>query len=376
MMMRRLRSLLGALALGLAVCLLACKDPGEGATGNTALYVFDASDTATGRVLAWDDLQAFYDKGGSDGPTRRIGGVLVDNVKNLGVGGMTFDASSSRLYLVSASGLVVRIERADKQNGTLSSTSDIVSFQLDAGSSKWTDGRFSQASVDRRTGTLYVTETSTGNSDTRIWVVSNPGSYGDGATVSLQALTVQDGGDTGGMGVTVSAGGNVYGFFKGGKSVYQGTTSYSGPRIRCGTSSSFPKDSQVLIGTSTRVGSDATGGSLAMDTDLNLLYVSRQSASAASTEPAILVFKAGTFSPGFNQGPDATLSTLADLPEIFFIAHGGSKDWLIGVTGQKLLDGAQTLQVWRGPSQGGSPKAIDLSAQVGSIRGVAIAGVS
>lgn len=376
MMMRRLRSLFGAMALGLLAFLGGCKDPAEGSTGDTALYVFDASDGATTRVLAWDDLQAFYDKGGSDGPARRIGGALLESVKDLGVGGMAFDAQSSRLYLISRTGKVVRIERANKQNGTLSTTADIVSFQLDAGSNKWNEGRFGQAVIDRTSGTLYVTETSLGSSDTRIWVVTNPGSYGDGATVSLQALTVQDGGDTGGMGVAVGSGGNVFGFFQGGKQVYQGTTSYTGPRIRSGPSSAFPKDAQVIIGSNTRIGSDATGGSLAMDTDRNLLYVSRQSSLAATTDPAILVFKSGSFNPGFNTAPDATLSTLGEFPAIFFITHGGNKEWLVGVTGQTLLDGAKTVLVWRTPSQGGAPKSIDLSSYLGSIRGAAVAGVS
>lgn len=376
MTMRRLRLLFGSLALVFASLLSGCKDPGEGSTGSTALYVFDDSDTATSRIVIWDDLQALYDKGGALDPTRRISGSLLDGVKTLAMGGMAYDGGSSRLYLVSATGQVVRIERADKQSGTLSSTADIVSFKLDAGSSKWSDGRFSQATVDRRTGTLFVTETSTGSGETRIWVVSNPGSYSDGATVALQALVVEGGGDTYGMGVAVSSSSAVYGFFQGGKQVYQGTTSYTGPRIRSGSSSGFPKDQQVLIGSKTLTATESTVGSLAMDTDLGRLYVARQNASGASTDPAILVFLAGTFNPGFNQPPDYTLGTLGDFPDILFITHGGSKDWLIAVTGKSGNSGTTSLQTWRAPSQGGSPKALDLSTYLGSTRGVAIVGVS
>lgn len=367
---RFFRSLTGFSLLLLAL-LNACRDPGDTVTSGTALYVYDGS---AGLVQIWDDLQALYDNGASQQPTRKLSGTLIqDKVKVLGIGGMAFDVSSSRLYLVSESGDVVRIERADKQNGALSASADIVSFKLDAGSDRWSDGVFSQAAVDRSTGTLLVMERNA--NDARIWVVASPGSYGEGASVSLQKLVVNGGGDSGGMGVAFGSGGTVYAYYTGGKTINQGGTTYTGPRLRAGSTSGFPLDQQVLVGSNTRLGSAATLGSLAMDTDLNRLYVvSRQNPSGASTDPAVLVFRAGTFNPGYNMAPDATLGNLGDQPDLQLIAHGGNKDWLVGVAGAKLGSPGSVAYLWKAPSLGGAPKTLDLSSVAGSLRGVAIVG--
>lgn len=367
---RFFRSLTGFTLLLLAL-LIACRDPQDSVTSGTALYVYDGS---AGVVQIWDDLQALYDNGASQLPTRKLSGSLIqDKVKILGIGGMAFDVGSSRLYLISESGDVVRIERADKQNGALSASADIVSFKLDAGSDRWSDGVFSQAAVDRSTGTLLVMERNA--SDARIWVVASPGSYGEGASVSLQKLVVSGGGDSGGMGVAFGSGGTVYGYFTGGKTIYQGGTSYTGPRLRSGSTSGFPLDQQVIVGPNTHLGSAATLGSLAMDTDLNRLYVlSRQNPAGTSTDPALLVFRAGTFNPGFNTSPDATLGTLGEQPDLQLIVHGGSRDWLLGVTGAKLGAPSAVAYLWKAPSQGGAPKTLDLSSVVDSLRGAAIVG--
>lgn len=367
---RIFRSLTGFSLLLLAL-LSACRDPGDSVTSGTALYVYDGS---AGVVQIWDDLQALYENGASQLPTRKLSGSLIqDKVKVLGIGGMVFDVSSSRLYLVSESGDVVRIERADKQNGALSASVDIVSFKLDAGSDRWSDGVFSQAAVDRSSGTLLVMERNP--SDARIWVVASPGSYGEGSTVSLQKLVVNGGGDSGGMGVAFGSGGAVYGYYTGGKTIYQGGTSYTGPRLRAGSTSGFPLDQQVIVGSSTYLGSSATLGCLAMDTDLNRLYVlSRHNPVGTSTDPAVLVFRAGSFNPGYNAAPDSTLGTLGDQPDLQLIAHGGSRDWLLGVSGAKLGSPSALAYLWKAPSSGGAPKTLDLSSVVGSIRGMAIVG--
>ncbi len=376
MMLRRILGLAGA-ALASLFLNLACVEVGEGgATSNTALYVFDA---ASGTVNCWSDTATLYANiatSGDTAPSRLItSSVITNNLKTPAVAGVCFDISAKRLFLVDATGAVVRIERADKQNGDLSSLSDIATFSLDS-SERLQGSSFGQAAVDPQTGTLYVTEN--GTSQTRIWVVSNPGGYGglgQLSTAPLQALQTTGmelgGPDTGGTGVAVGQG-SVFAYFGGGASVPSptGSTSYTGARLRSGNASAF--GSAVIVGSSTTLEDTATGGCLALDTGNNVVYVLRTNAHAASGGP-VCVFTAGAFTSSYNQAPSRFLGSLTGQPDLRIIAHGGNKDWLGGAaysSATKLF--SNQIWLWKNPSQGGEPHSLSLASA--TISGLAFDG--
>lgn len=373
-----LRKFLGSAGAVFAVlCFqLACLDVGQGgSTANTVLYVFDS---ASATVNAWDDTATLYSNivsGGSTNPSRTItGATLRDNIKAPAVSGVCFDTNAKRLFIVDVGGAVVRIERADKQNGSLSSLADIATFTLDGGE-RLQGSKFGQAAVDPLTGTLYVTEN--GSSQTRIWVVANPGTYGgqnQPSTASLQALATTSadpgGPDTGGTGVAVDQG-KVYAYFSGGSSVPSpsGGNPYTGARLRLGTSTAF--SSQVVVGTSTTLEDTGTGGSLALDTGNNELYVFRANANAASTG-SIAVFPVGAFTTSYDQAPKRFLGNKTAQPNLRILAHGGNKDWLGGADCNVAVFSNQ-VRLWKNPSQGGEPQSFSLGASA-AISGLAFDG--
>ncbi|MCE1229172.1 MAG: hypothetical protein LWX11_06770 [Firmicutes bacterium] len=350
-------------AATLLLGLWGCVDPvSGGSTGGTALYAFDSS---TGQVLVWSDLGAAYDAGALPATSRTLTGASLDQVKNLGWGGMAMDATNNRLFLVSAAGKVVRIERVRSQNGALSSFSDIALFTLGNSNDRLgSSSVFGQAAVDTSSGTLYVTETT--DTDARVWVVANPANIQDGTTVPLAEMRSTFGTDSKGGGVAASQG-SVYAYFGGGDNITNlntGTT-YSGARVRRGSGNSFPGNTQVLVYQNDRLGNS---GSLAFDTSNTLLYVLRTS-SGAALNPPVVIYKAGAFTSGFDQTWDATLGTTQST--LRYLAHPGNKDWL--VAGEMVSDkGTAILWVWKNPSQSGTVKA--LSAGSGEIRGVALDG--
>jgi hypothetical protein len=365
----------GAALLSLSLH-LACVDVGEGgSTSNTALYVFDGT-----AVNIWDDTATLYANvisGGATSPGRTITStVITDNLKTPAVAGVCFDITAKRLFLVDATGVVVRIERADKQNGALSSQTDIATFTLNS-SQRLQASTFGQATVDPQNGTLYVTES--GSSETRIWVVANPGNYGglnQQSSAPLQALqttiidTFVGGPDKGGTGVAVSQG-KVYAYFSGGSSVPSpsGGSSYTGARLRAGTSSTF--GSQVLVGSSTTLDDSGSGGCLALDTGNNFIYVFRSNATAASLG-SVAVFTIGDLTSSFDRAPSRFLGSAAGQPYLRIIAHGGNKDWLGGAAYSSQAF-SNRIWLWKNPSLGGDPQALSLSSSA-TISGLAFDG--
>lgn len=348
------------IAVLLAFGLMGCREAEEGgSTAGTILYVFDA---ATGSILAWDDVEALYAAPATT-PTRTITGGLLSANKVLGWGGLCLDTSSNLMYAVSETGRVVRIDAVSRKNGDLSSAVDIVSFTLDT-NARLSDSVFGQASVDTRTGTLYVTET--GSSSTRIWVIPNPGTLPSGATVPLSAL--QTNGDTGGMGV-IATQGTVWAYFTGGNAVTSpARETFTGSRLRKGTSSGF---TSVVLGPDTTLGENGTMGCLAVDASLSLLYVARRNPDLATGGP-VAVFELGAFTSGYNQAPKRQIGSLTDQAALRIVTHPGGKDWLAGANGLGGVAGPR-LWLWKNPSQTDAPLAVDLSAGV-LIKGLAMDG--
>lgn len=356
---RLLGLVLGAL---FTLSCMGCIDPEElsGGSGGTALYVFDAT---AGAVLVWDDLGALEAADAAPSPSRRLTGSLLANNRTLAWGGMCFDPSRNRLFLVSETGTVVRIEGVSRKNGELTSSQDIASFTLD-NAERLSESVFAQAAVDPQDGTLYVAEN--GKSSSRIWVVANAGSLASGGIASLQAL--QASGDTGGTGVAVAQG-TVYAYAGGGSSVTTPSAEIlSGSRLRRGASGGF---SAVVLGSQTTLGSSGSNGFLALDTGSNLLYVARKNPDLTTGGP-IALFEAGAFTTGFNQAPRTQLGTWAGQGNLKFITHGGSKDWMVAAD---EVAGAPTdrIWIWKRPSAAGSPKSFNLGGGI-LVRGLALDG--
>jgi len=358
--------LLASLAMALG-----CVDPeeGGGSAGGTSLYVFDASDHASSRILVYSDVSALFDDG-SVQPSRRMSGTKIDKVKDLAWGGMCLDANGNRLYLVSESGDVVRIDRVRAQNGDISSPFDIVSFKLGASDSdRLSNGKFGQVSIDPRGAALYITEAN--SSDTRIWVLTSPGTQADGSTVSRgNQLFVS--GDKGGTGVVAANDGAVYAYFDDGNNPFISGVSYAGPRLRKGTSSEFQSNSSMIIGsTSDNRTKLAKYGSLAADNSGNIYLARHLFDSSLNTGDALLVFKAGQFSPGLNQAPDRTFATINNLR---VISHAVTRDWLVGALSEGDA-GLDSVWIWKSPSTVSSVSSRERRlGSNASIRGLALDG--
>jgi hypothetical protein len=362
-----LRPLLGA-ATAIALLLMGCVDPdqsGGGSTSGTALYVYDGADSpSTGRLMVWDDVNTLYTDPLAV-PTRTISGAALDKVLSLGLGGMSMDSAGNRLYMVSTTGDVARIESVRRKSGVLSSTSDVVTFTLGNGSSdRLTGSRFGQACIDPQTSTLYVTET--GDSDSRIWVIQNPAQYGQNDTVAIQ--TISTSGDRKGHGVAAWLG-TVYATFMEGNPVIGGDlTQYTGPRLRKGSSAGFSANSNVLVGTlKTQL---RRYGALAYDSGNLQVYVACHLADSGSAEPPILVFKSGQFSPGLDQAPEKTLGD-STLNNLRILAHGGNKDWLAAATSTGESP-SNVVYLWRNPLTATTPRTISLNGA--KVRGLAFDG--
>ncbi|MCL1894323.1 MAG: hypothetical protein FWG02_08840 [Holophagaceae bacterium] len=364
-------------AIGLS---LGCVDPddaeGGSNTGGTSLYVFDASDGTTSRVLVYSDIATLFNNPETE-PSRRIRGTKIEKVKNLAWGGMCFDTNGNRLYLVSEAGDVVRIDRARSQNGDISSPIDIVSFMLGSSDNeRLANGKFGQATVDPRTSALYVTESNSSNS--RIWVVSNPGNLYDGESVSSSS-TITSIGDKGGTGVALGTDGSVYAYMDDGIYINNPLSgvSYSGPRLRKGTSSGFSAITSLIIGDSsysvnrTKL---AKYGCLAVDSD-GYVYLARHMIESGldkwEDEDAILVFSPGQFNPGMDQPPDRTFATMNNLR---VISHAVTKDWMVGAQSHGDF-GFGNIRIWRAPSSQNGMTSIEFSIGSSSaVRGLALDG--
>ncbi|MDP1833160.1 MAG: hypothetical protein Q8K67_13960 [Geothrix sp.] len=352
--------------LGLTVSLLllfpGCKDPGgvTGGTSGVALYTFDST---TSMVFAWTDLNVLYDGTATTvAPSKQItSSVFSSKITSLAWGGLCFDSQKAYLYLVSDTGNIVRVRNIRSQSGSVAS-SDVTSFSL-SNTGRLSGSTFGQASLDAQTDTLYVTENN--SSGTQIWVVSNASSQFQDASITLQALQMS--GDSGGTGVA-STSGSVYAFMLDGSTVGTVVT-YSGPRLRKGTSSGFT-DANTLIGASTLLGKY---GSLALDTGNGYLFVARHNADAGASTAPIQVFTTGQFGQAYNQPPSTTLGSATAQPDLRVLAHAGTKDWLVGLRGQGTV-GYGTIFIWKSPLGGTDAKVITVTPSGSVLRGLAVDG--
>jgi hypothetical protein len=333
-------SLLGLLLLG---CIAPPPDGGSsgGGTSGVGLYVFD---TSSKQVAVWKDLSALYDDAATPAATYTLTSGEFSNIGTLAWSGMAFNPSGNQLYLVSETGSIVRVNRARAQTGAISNT-DILTFSLD-NSAPLTNFKFGQASVDASSGTLYVTEN--GDNGTRIWAVTNAGSRVAGEKVPLSAVQVTGGGsgDSGGYGVA-AAQGSVYGSFNGGDTVVSGSTSYTGARLRKGTSSGFLPDTQVVVGPNSLLGEF---GPLGLDTGNNILYTGVHLSTAGVTGGSpVLAFKISQLGLGIspNQSPNMVFGDASTDKTLRFMTHGGSKDWLVAGP-----EAGTELWIWKQPSAG------------------------
>ena len=352
-----LRGLLAVLLLSA----LGCKEEAgaSGGTSGVALYAFDST---ASRVLVWSDLNAVYDTatGTTPDPTYQITSSLFSKVTTLAWGGLVMDSQRGLLYLVSETGDIVRVARVRSQSGAVA-TVDITSFHL-ASESRLTNAKFGQVALDIQNDQLFVTET--GDSSTRIWVVSSASSQAQDANIALSALQVS--GDSGGTGVAAGAGA-VYAFMLDGSPV--GMDALTGPRLRKGTSGGFDT-AQVIVGNATTLGKY---GSLALDRANGYLFAARHATDSGSSAPPVLAFRTGQFGLSYNQAPATTLGSATDQPDLRVLSHPGTKDWLVGLRGQGTV-AFGTLHLWKSPLSGAAAKTFTVSPSGSVIRGVAIDG--
>ncbi len=333
-----------------------CKDPGSSTSGS-ALYAFDSTSS---QVFVWTNMETLY-ANPALAPTYQISSSFFSQVTNLAWGGLCFDQNRGNLYLVSATGSIVRVSSIRTQTGTVP-MAQVVSYSLSS-TGRLTNSTFGQASVDATNDTLYITES--GDSSTQIWVVAGASTQAQNASVTLQPLQIS--GDTGGTGVA-AANGLVYGFMANGGPV--GVSYYTGPRIRQGNSFAFdPNSNLVIVGSQSLLG---IYGSLAFDTGDNLVFAARHNTDSVTTQPPIDVFATGQFSGGPYQTPNTQLGNATNQPNLRVISHPGIKDWLVGLSGEGTT-GYNTIFLWKSPK--GGTDAVVVTAPTGSVlKGLAVDG--
>ena len=357
-----IRRLLTGLLASVLLVAVGCKEP-DGASGGTTGVALYAYDSTTSEVFVWTDLSTLYDSTGTTvAPTKTItSSVFSSKITSLAWGGLCLDRQNGYLYLVSDTGNIVRVRNIRSQTGEVAS-SDVVSFSL-ASTGRLSTSTFGQASLDMQSDTLYITEN--GSSGTQIWIVANASSQPQSATIALTALAVS--GDTGGTGVA-SDSRSVYAFMLSGDTVGTVTT-YTGPRLRKGTSAGFT-DANTIIGPSTLIGQY---GSLALDTGNGYLFVARHNTDAGVSTAPIQVFTTGMFGQAYDQAPTATLGSATDQPDLRVLAHAGTKDWLVGLRGSGST-AYDTIFLWKSPMGGTAAKAINASPTTSLFKGVAVDG--
>ena len=358
------RLLLGAIAsLSLMMC-TACIVAGTETSG-TGLYAFDESSS---KILAWDDLETLYTSGSTSSvttaptPDRTLTSDYLADIDTLGLGGMCMDRTHGRLWLVSTTGLIARIDSIRSRSGALTS-SYIRTFQLDS-DDFLDDSTFGQMAVDS-SGNLYITEWNSSNS--RIWVISSPTSYAQDDTVSSSSATLlTTSKDYNGYGVAVTSS-RVYAYFNSGKTLSDDSdNSYSGARLRLGTSSAFSK---VIIGSETEF---ASYGILAADSTNGLIYAAR---STNASNP-VIAYKNSQFSDTYNNvAPSIQLpGNTANPIYVTVIAHPGNKDWLVGSGSTSSSSTSPTyLTLWKSPATDTSTEPVVFNYGY-AMRGIALDG--
>jgi len=374
--------------LTLSAALLAALGCVKDTSGGTPLYVYD---NASSSVKVWNDVDKVYAaaKASTAVPAadRTITSTVIGNI-DLAWGGLAQDNNSNRIYLVSTDGIVYVITKANTQNGSISNTSDITSFHLGAsGTDRFSQGSvFGQASVDGGQNILYVLENANDGSATRVWRITGASQVGNESTFSpATSFTVGVSNDTFGCGVAAVPGGNYYGLFGGGGTIYNGdgTLNYSGARIRQSPFVALPLvSSGVQIGPNTGLGSPLAFGGLAYDSQNSAIYVFAPTSSAPASA-SILVFNNSKFTSGLNQAPSRTLGDAAGaLNTLRTISHPATGDWLLGVNftvspTSVIGEGAggPSLLIWKAPSGGGAAVSATMPGTT-EIRGMAIGGTN
>ena len=366
------------LSLGILLAALGCTDQEPGA----GLYVFNG---ASHSVLVWENLDKIYDaaRGGRElpKPVRTLKSGKFNSL-TLAWGGMAMDKTRNKLYLVSEEGKVFVIARPGNQNGDLSKSTDITSFNLgNASSDRLPSGSvFGQASVDTVHDVLFVQENAKDANSARVWHVQGASRIRDGAAVGKDHNTSEVNGDKWGAGVAAGQGHAFYALFGGGDSIGDFTgTGLAGPRLRQGEprtgGSWFPTHIlghgvNLLVGDKTRLPEAARYGALAYDHQHHELYVLTE--PAAGTDPGrILVFGAGQFRGTINQAPRRTLERVPR--KVRLIVHPGQSNWLVGLGSDQGGGGRgqASLYIWKEPSGEGRMMETPALAQGAEIRGVA-----
>jgi hypothetical protein len=378
--------LLAAAATFLAA--LGCVDNQDG--GKT-LYVFDNSSggTYTKQVMVWNDVNAPYALGtGATAatPDRTFTSGSLSGVA-LAWGGLAVDSVSNRVYLLSEAGTVYVFPNASTASGTLSTgTTTFYSFNLGSTDDRYDSGVFGQLAVDPTTDYLYAVETTLTGTKSRVWrVASASGQYY--TTIAASGNTTNSGGDTFGAGVAVMTGGEAFGLFGNGSTVWGGTggiSDYTGARIRLTSGKTFVSNpsygstgylGNVIIGDSTGLTASLSYGALAYDNSNSQLYVLSE-----GTAP-VRVWNRSQFGYTYNQAYVRSLPNDSGLlSNLRSISHPYDSDWLLGAyftvapTDTGTGTGGSNLMFWKAPSSdGGTPVRVTLPGSP-DIRGMAIGG--
>jgi len=94
--------------------------------------------------------------------------------------------------------------------------------------------------------------------------------------------------------------------------------------------------------------------------------------SASATTAPVLAFRTGQFGLTYNQAPTQTLGSVTAQANLRVLAHGGSKDWLVGLSGDGST-GYATIHIWKSPLGGTAAKTITVSTTP-VLKGLAIDG--
>ncbi|HTL98230.1 MAG TPA: hypothetical protein VL181_05440 [Holophagaceae bacterium] len=367
MIIRAPRIFLG-LAAALPLLILGCtKNDGGGDTSGTAIYLYDGETTP--QILVWKDLAAASSAATAPGADITLTNSALARSSSLAWGGMAIDTQRNHLYLLYRDGVIIRIDQLRSQSGTIQSN-NLVVFTLDS-SNRLTGSVFGQLALDPKSDTLYACESGTSGSP-RIWTVSQPESIANNGTAAF--TTVNDTlSPTGSAGV--AAGQNaVYAYFTDGSSVTSGTTTYTGPRLRKGTSSAFDPAS-VIIGDKTGIDMSSTG-TLALDTANSRVYVGLDTGSTSANSTTggapVVAFQTGQFGLSPDQAPSFFLGDSTTGP-IQALAHPGTKAWLVGLQANGTA-GQQTILLWKQPASGVAAQSLALGPSTAQYLGVALDG--
>lgn len=364
MTIRAPRIFFGAL-VALPLLLLGCtKSDSGGSTSGTALYLYDAS---TQQVMVWKDLDATASASTPPSADLTLTSPSFTRSAAVAWGGMALDTQRNHLYLLYQDGVVIRVDQLRSQSGAIQST-NLISFTLDS-SQRLTGSVFGQLGFDPQTDTLYACESGTSGAP-RVWTVAAPDNLANNAVATF--TTVADVlSPTGSTGVAAGQG-TVYAYFTGGSSVISGTTTYTGPRLRTGSSALFDP-TKVIIGPATGIDLSQTG-SLAFDTANSRVYVGLDTGSTAGSTggATVLAFQTGQFGLSANQTPSFVLGG-SSTGAIKVISHPGTKAWLVALQASGSV-GIQSILVWKQPASGVASQTLALGPTTSQFVAVAMDG--